>query len=166
MRAAGLPVSWKMFSRDDIIWPITSPSHNRIYQRMTRPCFLVVDHEYSGSISTRKLVIETAKFNVLTAYSANEAIETLRRFPAVDGIVTDAEMPDMPCADLVRALKTLAPAAPVILVRRPMYDHCREADHQLESFDPRRLLELLEKLCPDHVAAAEKRNEDLKAREK
>jgi hypothetical protein len=39
---------------------------------MIRPCFLVVDQEHSGSISTRKLVIETAKFNVLTAYSGAE----------------------------------------------------------------------------------------------
>jgi hypothetical protein len=34
---------------------------------MDRPCFLVVDREYPGSISTRKLVIETGKFNVITA---------------------------------------------------------------------------------------------------
>lgn len=63
---------------------------------MTRPCFLVVDREHSGSISTRKLVIETAKFNVITAYSSDEAIDTLRRFPAVSGIVLDAGMKDMP----------------------------------------------------------------------
>lgn len=36
---------------------------------MIRPCFLVIDREFPGSISTRKLVLETAKFNVLTAYS-------------------------------------------------------------------------------------------------
>jgi CheY-like chemotaxis protein len=57
---------------------------------VVRPCFLVVDREFPGSISTRKLVIETAKFNVLTAYSGEEAIETLKRFPAIDGIVLDA----------------------------------------------------------------------------
>ena len=28
---------------------------------MIRPCFLVVDNEYPGSISTRKLVLESAK---------------------------------------------------------------------------------------------------------
>jgi CheY-like chemotaxis protein len=132
---------------------------------MTRPCFLVVDHEYSGSISTRKLVIETAKFNVLTAYSALEAIQTLRRFPAVDGIVADAEMPDMQCTELVRALKAVRPAVPVILVRRPAYDCCDDADYQIDSFDPRRLLELLEKLCPNDINAIEKRNENLKAKE-
>jgi hypothetical protein len=40
---------------------------------MYRPCFLVVDHEYPASVSSRKLVLETAKFNVITAYSNLEA---------------------------------------------------------------------------------------------
>jgi hypothetical protein len=48
---------------------------------MIRPCFLVIDQEHSNSISTRKLVIETARFNVLTAYSGAEAIQTLKNFP-------------------------------------------------------------------------------------
>ena len=39
-----------------------------------------MDAEFPGSISSRKLVIETAKFNVITAYSGTEAIETLERF--------------------------------------------------------------------------------------
>lgn len=129
---------------------------------MTRPCFLVVDHEHFGSISTRKLVLEAAKFNVLTAYSATEAIETLKRFPAVDGIVTDAELPSIPCTELIDAFKLIAPSTPVILVRRPVYQHCRGADYQLESFDPRVLLELLEKLCPSQISAIEKHEEKLK----
>ena len=64
---------------------------------MPRPCFLVVDREHAGSISTRKLVIETAKLNVITAFSGREALETLARFPKVDAVVLDANMPDMPC---------------------------------------------------------------------
>ena len=40
-----------------------------------RPCFIVVDPEHSDSISTRKLVIESAKLNVITAYSAAEALD-------------------------------------------------------------------------------------------
>ena len=54
---------------------------------MNRPCFLVIDREFPGSISTRKLMIETAKFNVLTAYSGKEALEVFTRFPAVSGVV-------------------------------------------------------------------------------
>ncbi len=49
---------------------------------MVRPCFLVIDREFPGSISTRKLVIETAKFNVVTAYTAQtEAVRGLKRTP-------------------------------------------------------------------------------------
>ena len=59
---------------------------------MVRPCFLVIDREFPGSISTRKLVIETAKFNVLTAYSGLEALDTLQQFPAIHGVVLDAEI--------------------------------------------------------------------------
>jgi hypothetical protein len=38
---------------------------------------------------------------------------------------------------------------------------CDDADYILESFDPRKLLALLEKLQPEAIAAIEKRNEDL-----
>jgi CheY-like chemotaxis protein len=131
-----------------------------------RPCFLVVDREYSGSISTRKLVIETAKFNVLTAYSAGEALDTLGRFPAIDGIVMDAEMPEMPCPDLVKTIKHINPAVPVVIVHRPLSEPCTGADHQLDTFDPKQLLSLLQSLCPDHTEAVEKRDEMLKAEEK
>jgi CheY-like chemotaxis protein len=128
---------------------------------MTRPCFLVVDREFSGSISTRKLVIETAKFNVITAYSGTEAIETLERFPRVDGIVLDAGLCDGSCFDLVTALREIQPRLIVIAVSAPGADPVPNADHQLESFDPRRLLALLEKLKPYETAAIEARNEDL-----
>ena len=128
---------------------------------MIRPCYLVVDRETSSGISTRKLIIETAKFNVITAYSSKEAIETLRKFPAIDGIVTDAGMEDMSCDDLVKALKNLQPKIPIIVVCTPRNSACEHADHILESFDPRLLLALLEKLQPEATAEIEKRNEDL-----
>lgn len=133
---------------------------------MMRPCFLVIDREFSGSISTRKLVIETAKFNVLTAYSAAEGIDTVKRFPAIDGIIMDSEMPEMGCHDLIRAVKQSAPSVPVIVVHRPLSEPCEEAEYQLDTFDPRRLLALLQSLCPEETEAVEKRNETLKQEEK
>jgi response regulator RpfG family c-di-GMP phosphodiesterase len=128
---------------------------------MIRPCYLVIDRETSSGISTRKLIIETAKFNVITAYSSKEAIETLSKYPALDGVVLDAGMDDMPTDDLITALKKLQPKITVIVVCTPRYAPCQNADHNLESFDPRRLLALLEKLQPEAIAAIEKRNEDL-----
>ena len=88
----------------------------RILATMVRPCFLVIDREYSGSISTRKLIIETAKFNVLTAYSAQEAIDTLARFPGVSGVVLDGVIKDMECGELIRRLKQIASDSPVMSI--------------------------------------------------
>jgi response regulator RpfG family c-di-GMP phosphodiesterase len=121
----------------------------------------VIDREFPGSISTRKLVIETAKFNVLTAYSAQEAIETLQMFPAIHGIVLDSEIPGMTCENLIQALKKVKARIPVIAICGPGNNPCPDADHELESFDPRRLLTLLQSLLPKEVDAIEKREEEL-----
>jgi DNA-binding NtrC family response regulator len=128
---------------------------------MIRPCYLVVDRETSSGISTRKLIIETAKFNVITAYNSREAIETLKKFPAIEGVVADAGMDDMHCDDLVKALKKIQPNIPVVIICTPRAVPCTIADHTLESFDPRLLLDLLKKLQPQAVAEIERRNEDL-----
>ena len=132
---------------------------------MVRPCFLVIDREHAGAISTRKLVIETAKFNVFTSYSSAEAIATLQKFPLVDGIVVDAGMNDMPCSDLIRDLRQVKPNLPIIAICPPGSSHCEGITEQLESFDPRRLLAILQKLVPDAANAIEKREEDLARRD-
>jgi CheY-like chemotaxis protein len=133
---------------------------------MIRPCFLVVDREFSANISTRKLIIETAKFNVITAYSGAEAIETVKRFPAIDGIVLDAGLRDRPAAEVVHELKQLHPELPIILICVPGADDCAEADYHLEFFDPARLLELLQKLRPKETEAIQARNQALSEEEK
>jgi DNA-binding NtrC family response regulator len=129
--------------------------------KIVRPCFLVIDREHAGAISTRKLVIETAKFNVLTSYSSAEAIETLKKFSAVDGVVLDAGMDDMPCTGLVNELRSVRPDIPIIAICPPGSPACEGVTDQLESFDPRRLLAILEKLVPDQADAIEKHEEEL-----
>ena len=128
---------------------------------MVRPCFLVIDREYSGSISTRKLVIETAKFNVVTAYSAIEAVDTLQAFPCLNGIVLDAGIRDMSCCELIAKLKLIDPKLPIIVISAPGTHECPQADHMLESFEPAKLLALLQGIVPDQTAAIEKHNEQL-----
>ena len=128
---------------------------------MIRPCFLVIDREFSGSISTRKLVLESAKLNVITAYSSAEAIETLERVPGVTGGGLDAGMPDMPCELLIGSLKQLQTRIPIIVVSTPRATPC-DGDHHLESFDPRKLLALIEKLQPEATASILQHDEDLK----
>ena len=125
---------------------------------MLRPCFLVIDREYSGSISTRKLVIETAKFNVITAYSGAEAIQALAKFPRVDGAVLDVGVTDVPCGELIQRLKELQPQLPVIAVGK---HGCYGADHSVESFDPKSLLDLIEKLHSEQAAQILRQEEAL-----
>ncbi|HEY6445609.1 MAG TPA: response regulator [Acidobacteriaceae bacterium] len=115
---------------------------------MTRPCFLVVDKQYPGSISTRKLVIETAMLNVLTAYSGQEAVEMLTRFPGVDGVVLDTEVRGMACNELIRRLRSIRAELPVITVSPTGHDPCGAEDHHVSSYDPQDLLDQLQVLCP------------------
>ncbi len=115
---------------------------------MTRPCFLVLDREFAGSISTRKLVIETAKLNVITAYSGREAMETYDRFPNLDGAVLDSRTGDVPCEELVSYLKAARPAMPIIVIGSPGGSSCGTADHFLDAFEPGKLLDLLKALVP------------------
>jgi CheY-like chemotaxis protein len=128
---------------------------------MIRPCFLVIDREFPGSISTRKLVIETAKFNVLTAYSGKEAVEVFTRFPAVSGVVLDGGLDDITCDEVAEKIKLLQPMVPIIVITTPGFKGCPAADYQLESFEPVKLLEILRSLKPEASAAIEKRNEEL-----
>ncbi len=129
--------------------------------KMVRPCFLVIDREFPGSISTRKLVLETAKYNVITAYSAREAIDTLRIFPSVSGIILDKAIRDMPCADLVREIRAFDPGKPIVLIATPSPDVCDDADHILDIYTPEALLEVIRKICPEDASAIAARTKEL-----
>ena len=80
-----------------------------------RPTFLVVDVVTPNALSDLKLAIEAAKFNVLTAFSAAEALVAADKFE-VDGFVVDSILLDMPAADLGRELRRLFPSKPRVLV--------------------------------------------------
>jgi len=116
---------------------------------MIRPCFLVIDHEFPDSISTRKLVLETAKYNVITAYSGNEAIDTFRLFPKVSGIVMNEAVTGMDCASLVKELRAIRSDVLLIVTSSRGVTDCVVADHQLDNFDPASLLKLLRRLVPN-----------------
>jgi DNA-binding NtrC family response regulator len=130
---------------------------------MVRPCYLVVDPEHAGSISTRKLLIESAKFNVITAYNAKEAVETVDKFPAVDGIVADSNLRDIKLPEFIRSLKQRHPAMPIIVVGAPGGPPTEGADFTVEPFEPRKLLELLQTLQPEKSAAITQHEQKLES---
>jgi CheY-like chemotaxis protein len=113
-----------------------------------RPCFLVVDNEYPGSISTRKLVLESAKLNVITAYSAEEAIGTLDRFPNVDGVVLDTQIQGRSCTEVVRQLRTKHNRIPIVTVSPGGQDPCGDEQYHVSNFDPKQLLDALHRIRP------------------
>ncbi len=128
---------------------------------MRRPCFIVVDREYPANISTRKLVLETAKLNVITAYDAIEAIQTLQRFPNVDGVVLDHSMPGMACQELVDRLRAVRKDATIIVTSSGGFARCRGVDHHLDSHDPKLLLDTLHSLNQDASAELIQRDKEL-----
>jgi len=126
---------------------------------MERPCFLVVDREYPGGISTRKLVIETAKFNVLTAYDPEEGIQYLKRFPNVDGVVINAQVTDLDgCRQLIETLQGIAPHIEIVITSASGFPRGGPNEHYVDNFDPKSLLACLQSLKPDAT-------EEIRARE-
>jgi len=120
---------------------------------MGRPCFLVVDREFPGSISTRKLVIETAKFNVITAYDRAEALDCLSRFPKVDGVVVNADMADdEECKKLINDLRAIVPNLDVIVISTGGRVRHDRTEHTVDSLNPKELLECLQSLRKDATA--------------
>ncbi|MGA8108030.1 MAG: response regulator [Acidobacteriaceae bacterium] len=121
---------------------------------MVRPCFLVIDKQYPGSISARKLVIETALLNVITAYGAEEAIQTLARYPNVDGIVLDTEVQGMTCRQLIERLRSIRTHIPIVTVSPTGYEPCGGEQHHVSSYDPQQLLEQIRQVCEKEVNMA------------
>jgi CheY-like chemotaxis protein len=119
---------------------------------MVRPTILMVEPEPNEALSVRKLVIETAKFNVTTAYSTQEARELLQKFPKMDCVAMIAEMPG--CDDAARTAKSVNPKLPVILLSANRNMRCDEADHHVSSHEPEELLGLLRSIFGDPRKAA------------
>jgi DNA-binding NtrC family response regulator len=104
---------------------------------------LMIEVEQLEGISTRKLVLETARHNVITAYTKDGGAELLRRFPNVDVAVIHTELDDSSFEETVRELKGIRGDLPVIGIS-PRRDVDRGgADYLIPSHDPQALLNLL-----------------------
>lgn len=113
---------------------------------MARPTFLVLEPEPTDALSTRKLVLETAKFNVITAHSAAEAMELLVDFPNIRAIVVVATMTS--CEKVVNAARKGNAELPVILLA-PNPTHTCKGDHYVSTHDPEALVMLMRTLFGD-----------------
>src|SRR5690242_15065983 len=112
---------------------------------MPRPTLLVAEPEPLQALSVRKLVLETAKFNVLTAHSAREAMDLFHLFPNISAavLVTDGQMN---CETVAKAIKQATNKVPVIALEQRIGGRCEHADHHISSHEPEALLELIREL--------------------
>jgi DNA-binding response OmpR family regulator len=115
---------------------------------MPRPTLLIAEPEPVHALSTRKLVVETAKFNVLTAHSTQEALEILRLFPKVNLAVL-VQSREIDCENIAKRLKGKAAKVPVIYLHAAIGAVCSGADHALPSGEPEELVMLLRSLLGD-----------------
>lgn len=106
---------------------------------------LMVEVEQPEGISTRKLVLETARHNVITAYDVEAGASLLRRFPNVDLAVVHSELDNSSFDETVKRLKAVRPDLKIIGVS-PTADggaSLRGADYIVNSHDPHALLDIL-----------------------
>lgn len=102
----------------------------------------MIEAEQPEGLSARKLVVETAKHNVLTAYSTDSGLDLLRRFPNVDAILVHGA-----CAakdpSILSAIRDQVPGLPIILAAPFGNMRSPYADFVIDSHNPQEILRLL-----------------------
>jgi DNA-binding response OmpR family regulator len=106
---------------------------------------LMVEVEQPEGISARKLILETARHNVITAYSESDAIKLLRRFPNVDLAVVHTELEGQAYESTIRGLKEVRSDLYIVAITPVDAREDKGADCVLSSYDPQELLAFLAK---------------------
>ena len=116
---------------------------------MPRPTLLVAEPEPSEALSVRKLVLESAKFNVLTAHSTREALDIFNMFPNISAAVLVGESV-IDCDTVADRIKgTVNDKVPIVFLSARIGGMCRNADHNLLTSEPEKLLDTIREILGD-----------------
>lgn len=108
----------------------------------------MAEPEPAEALSVRKLVLETGKFNVLTAHSTREAIDIFHSFPNISALIAvDAD--EIDCEAITTAVKKAVPKIPAIALSARVGYRCATADHHGSTYEPEQLLRLVRELLGD-----------------
>lgn len=108
-----------------------------------RQVILMVEVEQPEGLSARKLVLETARYNVISAYNEDDAINLIERFPNVDLAVVHTELENNAFESTVRRFRAVRRDLYIVAIS-PVGPHVRQGvDSVLSSHSPQQLLELL-----------------------
>jgi DNA-binding NtrC family response regulator len=103
----------------------------------------MAEPEALENISVRKLVLETGKFNVITAHSARECLELSAKFPEIEAVIIHPDLDGISCEQIVSQIKARNPQLRVIVLGTTDGYRCKGADDSITSSDPEALLDLL-----------------------
>jgi hypothetical protein len=109
---------------------------------------LMMEEEQPEGLSARKLVVETAKHNVLTAYTLKDGLDLLHRFPNVDMIMVHAHLLERD-PNLLAEVKRVCPGKPIILATLFGGETRPEVDFVVDSHRPNDLVRLLSAKIPE-----------------
>jgi DNA-binding response OmpR family regulator len=109
-----------------------------------RPTFLIAEPAPDEGLSSRKLVIETAYFNVLTAYSGPELLDSIDRFPNSDALVVHTGLPRLDLPAVVKKMREKIPNGLIIALTPTSGFASDGVDAVISSHDPQELLGFVE----------------------
>lgn len=104
------------------------------------------------SLSTRKLLIESAGYNCLSAISAEQALQIVKEYP-VHAVVLDSDVIDIPPSEFIDQVKRLRPDIPIYLLSHEAWvppdlkTRVTKAFHKMG--DPRELVHEIAAAFPD-----------------
>lgn len=96
----------------------------------------------------RKLVLETGKFNVLTAHTTSDALGIFGMFPNISMLVL-AEGEGIGCETVAKTVRQRSAKIPIVFLHPKMSATCDYADYTLSSFEPEKLIELARSVLGD-----------------
>jgi len=115
---------------------------------MPRPTILVAEPEPIQALSVRKLVLETAKFNVITAHSTREALDLFHLFPNINVAVLVMDTA-IDCEQVAQSIRKSTDKIILVALSPRIGDKCAYADHMLSSHEPGELVDLMRSLVGD-----------------
>ena len=115
-----------------------------------RVIVLMIEVEEPEGLSARKLVLETSKHNVITAYSGHTGIQMLKRFPDVDAVVVHVDVANPKFNQVVKELREIRPDVPIIALSPIGSQSLPGVNYVIPSHEPQAILKVL----ADHFLAS------------
>lgn len=94
---------------------------------LKRLTILMIEVEQPEGLTARKLVAETMKHNVITAYSGQEGLDLFRR-NSVDVLLVHSRTSGMRLEDVIASARQQRPEVPVLVVLASDDDHVTAED--------------------------------------